>query len=214
MLKKLSIYLGILVSLIAVTNGIYDLIEKFLFVPDQTEEVALSLINKQPLISREIVVQPRQSSNVTITMSVKVFDTGDIVIISGDDSKLIPFGMGAIHSSSQTGFSVFNSVYAQLPQIQSDTTRYEVKTVKYINFFDKADKNLKETIIYEDGKREIKTIDMRSFKIVQQTSDSIELTPELNQQIQHSTFSKQIFTPVQMIPDTVLSDTRVEEPNP
>jgi len=207
MLKKLSIYLGILISLIAVINGVYDLVEKFLFIPDQTEEVALSLINKQPLISREIVVQPRQSTNVTITMRVNIFDTGDIVIISGDNSKLIPFRMAAIQSLSQTGFSIFNSAYAQPPQIQSDTTRYEVNTVKYINFFNRDEKNLKETIIYEDGKREVKTIDMRSFKIIQQSSDHIELTPELNQKIQQSTFSKQIFTPVQTIPDTAVTDT-------
>ena len=57
---------------------------------------------------------------------------------------------------------------------------------------------------------EIKTIDMRSFKIIQQSEDQINLTPEEIQKIQDSDSYKQIYIPVKLPEQTERRNTTEE----
>lgn len=192
MLNRIGIIIGILVSVIALANSGIEIYEKTINMPRENIEINTRLAGLTPIFSKSIIVKPSESIDMSINVSFRVFDTGDVIIESGSTRKLIPFDLGQEDIASNF---LINSAYAETlgaPSF-SDKSKPSV-SLKYIESSEiKADGNLHETRTYEDGSIEEKTIDLGTNKILHRETRKESLSNEQLEAINKSTYTQEIY---------------------
>jgi hypothetical protein len=182
-MKKFSIILGILVTITALLNGGYDVFEKFYGEPKDNQRLNLILANLVPVISQEVNIEPTSNSSVSVNVKFKLYKTGDVILEYGTVRDLISLPI----KTAFTG-SLISSAFANEP---SDEKKYKVITVRYTEqtIINENDQ-LEETVTYEDGTVEKKTINPKSNKILDIARTQKALLPEEKAEIMNSPFRK------------------------
>lgn len=189
--------LGTLATVVAIMGGLLsaaytgtNLYEKYR-AKNKTEKTRYILFDQVPLISQMIEVHPDSAAMaVKVSVSYKIYDTGDILIESGKTKKLLPFELA--FQQDPAGLFISNA-YAEEQRVNG--ARYNVKTIKFIETSRKLPNNvLEETKTYEDGTQEINLVDPRSGDVLQNTQNKIKLSSQQKQRINLSKFNKMIYT--------------------
>jgi len=189
-LKTVATVVGIVAGLLSAAYTCPNLYEKFR-VKNRTGETRIILADQTPLISQTIEVHPDSAAMaVKVSVSYKIYDTGDILVESGKTRRLLPFELSFLQDPA--GLLISNA-YAE--EQTANGARYNVKTMKYIESTRKLPNNtLEETKTYGDGTQEIKLVDPRSGDVLQNTQNKIKLSPQQKRQISQSKFNKMIYT--------------------
>ena len=191
MLKKISIIVGILVGTLAVANGIADLVQRLVIVPDKNQEMHIALFSETPIFSETIEIQPDSKVAIRMDINIKVYRTGDIVIESGDTLKFLPFDMLAQNESKS---SFMSAMAAEVTQRKIDGKTYDIKELRFIESKKiLPDGNLEQVRIYEDGTVETKVINIRSNKILETKNTTRQLSETERAEVAKSRFKKKVY---------------------
>ena len=191
MLKKISIVIGILVGTLAIGNGVVDLIERLVVIPDKNETMHLALITQSPIFSETVEIQPDPKLALRMDINVKIYKTGDIIIESGDTIKLLPFDLLSQHGSHS---SFMSAMAAELSQRTINGKTYDIIELRFVEAKKiLSNGNLEQERIYEDGTVETKIIDIRSNKILETKTTTNQLSESEVATIQESRFKKKVY---------------------
>jgi|APSaa5957512622_1039677.scaffolds.fasta_scaffold55236_3 hypothetical protein len=191
MLKKISIIVGILVGTLAIGNGVVDLIERLVVIPDKNETMHLALVTQSPIFSETVEIQPDPKLALRMDINVKIYKTGDIIIESGDTIKLLPFDLLSQYGSHS---SFMSAMAAELSQRTINGKTYDIIELRFVETRKiLPDGNLEQERIYEDGTVETKIIDIRSNKILETKTTTNQLSESEVATIQESRFKKKVY---------------------
>jgi hypothetical protein len=194
-LTLLGILLGLIVTIFAIINGGYDLYAKFISDPKHKEELLLSLLDKDPIISRVVVIIPRDNEGARVEIEFKLFETGDIVIRSGKKRDYIAYER--IFSNISFPFSVSLANAEMLTEKEISGKNYNMETQKYIESSERVGEYVEETKLFEDGTKETSKIEIKTNKIVETKKENVSLTDDEKEKISNSTYTKDVFKEVE-----------------
>jgi hypothetical protein len=183
--------LAILVSVTAILDSAYRFYETYKR-GEHTKERYLALINQTPLFAQDVVIEPHATINSQISVSFKLYKSGDIFVESGSKRELIDFPFA--DNDRGLGFLVSSAYGADEWFVIVDGTKFAAENIKYIESQKLIDPNkIEETKTFENGAVETKVIDIKSNETLELKRSKITLTPDQQREISEKGFKRTTF---------------------